>query len=116
MAPLAIGTGVVLYYVLPPQKIPPEPVSVKLARIDWLGALFSSSGSIILLIPVSGIGTQFPPSEPKVIAMLTVGSALLALFFLHEWKTARLPMFPCKSSDHALYSGRIGPQWKLTSD
>ncbi|KAJ9134094.1 Major facilitator superfamily domain-containing protein [Pleurostoma richardsiae] len=94
IAPLALCVGVILYFLLPPQTIPPEPLRSKLAKIDYLGILLSSSGTIILLIPISGIGTQFEASSPMVIAMLTVGGALLLLFGLNEWKLARLPMFP----------------------
>lgn len=97
LSPLALCAGVLLFFILPPQNIPPEPASVKLKKIDWAGVLLSSSGTIILLIPVSGIGTQFDPSSPMVIAMLTVGGLLLAAFVLVEWKFARLPMLPRKS-------------------
>lgn len=94
LCPLAVCSGLILYFLLPPQTIPPEPLRAKLAKIDYAGILFSSAGTIVLLIPVSGIGTQFPSSSPKTIAMLTIGSVLLLLFGLNEWKVAKLPMFP----------------------
>lgn len=97
IAPLAILVGVTLYFLLPPQTIPPEPLKTKLSKIDYLGIILSSSGTILLLIPISGIGTQFKTSSPLVISMLTLGSILLFLFGLNEWKLARLPMFPCES-------------------
>lgn len=97
LCPLAVCSGLILYFLLPPQTIPPEPLKAKLAKIDYLGILFSSAGTILLLIPISGIGTQFPSSSPKTIAMLTVGSVLLLLFGLNEWKVAKLPMFPRES-------------------
>lgn len=94
IAPLAILVAVLLYFLLPPQTIPPEPVSAKLKKIDWAGIVLSSGGTILLLIPISGIGTQFERSSPMVISMLALGSILLALFVVNEWKFARLPMFP----------------------
>lgn len=94
LCPLAVCSGLILYFLLPPQTIPPEPLKAKLAKIDYLGILFSSAGTILLLIPISGIGTQFPSSSPKTIVMLTIGSVLLLLFGLNEWKLAKLPMFP----------------------
>lgn len=97
LCPLAVCSGLILYFLLPPQIIPSEPLRSKLAKIDYLGILFSSAGTILLLIPVSGIGTQFSPASPGTIAMLTLGSVLLLLFGLNEWKLAKLPMFPCKS-------------------
>lgn len=96
LCPLAVCSGLVLYFLLPPQRIPPEALRDKLAKIDYLGILFSSAGTILLLIPVSGIGTQFPASSSTSIAMLTVGSALLLLFGLNEWKVAKLPMIPLR--------------------
>lgn len=97
LCPLAICAGLVLYFLLPPQVIPPEPLKTKLAKIDHLGILFSSCGTILLLIPISGINTEWSASSPMVISMLTLGSSFLVLFGLNEWKLAKLPMFPCKS-------------------
>ncbi|KAJ0104055.1 hypothetical protein J7T55_006981 [Diaporthe amygdali] len=94
LCPLAVGSGLILYFLLPPQSIPPEPLRAKLAKIDYLGILFSSAGTILLLIPVSGIGTQFSPTSPVTIALLSLGSTLLFLFVLNEWKLAKLPMVP----------------------
>ena len=85
-----------LHFVLPPQTIPPEPLSAKLRKIDYAGIVLSSTGSMLLLIPISGIGVQFDKNSPMVISMLTLGSILLLGFLLNEWKFARLPMFPCK--------------------
>lgn len=96
LSPLAVCVGVVLYFLLPPQTIPPEPLKAKLVKIDYLGILFSSSGTILLLIPISGINTQWPASSPMVISMLTLGSSFLVLFGLNEWRLAKLPMFPRK--------------------
>lgn len=96
LCPLAVCAALVLFFLLPPQRIPPEPLRTKLAKIDYLGILFSSCGSILLLIPISGIGTQFSASSPMVIAMLTLGASFLVLFGLNEWKLAKLPMFPCE--------------------
>jgi MFS family permease len=96
LAPLAVAVAVMLFFLLPRQSMPPEPLRNKLAKIDYLGILLSCSGTILLLVPVSGLGTQFKASSPMAIAMLTLGSVLLVLFLLNEWKIARLPMFPCE--------------------
>lgn len=103
LSPLAAAVAVLLFFLLPVQTIPPEPASVKLKKIDWAGVALSSSGTITLLIPVSGIGTQFSPSSPMVIAMLTVGSLLLIAFLINEWKFARLPMLPRESRPPPFY-------------
>lgn len=96
LCPLAGVSGLILYFLLPPQAIPPEPLRAKMAKIDYLGILFSSVGTILLLVPISGIGTQFPASSPMVISMLTLGVVFLILFALNEWKLAKLPMIPCE--------------------
>lgn len=96
LCPLAVCAALILYAILPPQTIPPEPLGAKLAKIDYLGIFFSSVGTVLLLIPISGIGTQFAADSPMVIAMLTIGSLFLVFFCLNEWKFARLPMFPRK--------------------
>ncbi|KAK4446636.1 MFS general substrate transporter [Podospora aff. communis PSN243] len=94
IAPCAVVVAIALYFLLPPQTIPPEPLKTKLAKVDWAGIVLSSSGTILLLIPLSGIGTQFKPNDPMVIAMFTLGSVLLFAFGINEWKIARLPMLP----------------------
>lgn len=96
LCPLAVCAGLLLYFLLPPQIIPPEPLKAKLVKIDYLGILLSSCGTILLLIPISGINTQWPASSPMVISMLTLGSSFLVLFGLNEWRVAKLPMFPCR--------------------
>lgn len=89
--------GAMLYFLLPPQTIPPEPLRTKLAKIDYLGIALSSAGTISLLIPISGVRTQFGTSSPIFISMVTLGVGFLLLFIIHEYKWARLAVFPCQS-------------------
>lgn len=96
LCPLAVCAALILFFLLPPQTIPPEPLKAKLAKIDYLGILFSAVGTVLLLIPISGIGTEFAARSPMVISMLTIGGVFLVLFVLNEWKVAKLPMFPCR--------------------
>lgn len=96
LCPLSLSTALALYFLLPRQVIPPEPLKNKLVKIDYVGILLSSSGTILLLVPISGINTEWSVSSPWVIAMFTLGSFFLFLFVLNEWKLARLPMFPRK--------------------
>ncbi|EEA23620.1 hypothetical protein TMatcc_002495 [Talaromyces marneffei ATCC 18224] len=94
VSPLAVLVGVLLFFLLPPQAIPKERLKTKLGRIDYLGIFFSSIGTILLLVPISGVRTQFNPDSAMFISMITLGSILLVLFILHEWKWAGLPIFP----------------------
>ena len=76
--------------------MPKESAKDKLLKVDWTGIFFSSVGTVVLLIPVSGLRTQFEPSSPMVISMITLGVVLLLLFLLNEWKFARLQMLPLR--------------------
>ncbi|CAK7239595.1 MAG: hypothetical protein STHCBS139747_001026 [Sporothrix thermara] len=97
IAPLAVLVAALLLWLLPPQRLPAdEPWRAKLAKVDYAGIVLSAAGTIILLVPVSGLGTQFSAHSAMVIAMLTVGAVLLALFVVNEWRWARLPMFPLR--------------------
>jgi hypothetical protein len=66
----------------------------KLRLIDYGGLVSSSSGIILLLIPISGGGAYFQWHSPMVISMLTLGSVCFAIFFIVEWRFAALPMMP----------------------
>ncbi|KAL1901434.1 hypothetical protein Sste5346_001839 [Sporothrix stenoceras] len=97
ISPLAVAVAALLYVLLPPQAIPAdEPWRTKLAKVDYVGILLSAAGTIILLVPISGLGTQFAPDSAMVISMLTIGGVLLCLFMINEWRWARLPMFPLR--------------------
>lgn len=78
---------------LPPSKIYGE-LKDKVKAIDYFGIVFSSSATMLLLIPISGGGTYFEWNGPLVISMLTLGSLSMVLFILVEWKWARMPMLP----------------------
>lgn len=99
LAPLAALTGVLAFFLLPPsatQGRAPWRDSVK--KIDYWGMLSSSVAVVFLLIPISGGGTYYEWNSPMVIAMLVIGALALPLFLLVEWKLAKLPMMPRKST------------------
>ncbi|KAF2121184.1 major facilitator superfamily domain-containing protein [Lophiotrema nucula] len=96
LSPLAVVAGFVLWWKLPPQNMPKENFRVTLAKVDWAGIILSSFGTILVLIPVSGIGSQFKADSPMVISMLTLGGICLVAFVFVEWKLAKLPMIPLR--------------------
>lgn len=96
LSPISVLAAVVLFFKLPPQAMPKEDLRVMAAKVDWVGIILSSGGTILLLIPVSGIGSHFQVDSPLVISMLTLGAVFLAAFVFNEWKLAKLPMIPCK--------------------
>ncbi|KND90036.1 putative transporter C3H1.06c [Tolypocladium ophioglossoides CBS 100239] len=93
LAPLGALNGLLAYLYLP-SKEPTATVAESVKKVDWMGSLTSSVGTIFLLIPISGGGAYFPWNSPMAISMLAIGSLSLVLFVLVEWKLAKLPMMP----------------------
>jgi MFS family permease len=97
ISPLAALVGVVSWWLLP-SKPPTAGFRENAKKIDYGGVLASSVAVIFILIPISGGGSYFPWDSPMVISMLVIGACSLVLFVLLEWKVAKLPMMPCKTS------------------
>ncbi|PNY23218.1 transporter [Tolypocladium capitatum] len=93
LAPLGALSGLLAYLYLP-SKEPTSTVRESMRKIDWMGSLTSSVGTVFLLIPISGGGAYFAWNSPLVVSMLAIGSVCLVLFALVEWKLAELPMMP----------------------
>jgi hypothetical protein len=91
---LALLAAIVILLILPPSNMPKDDLKTKLRKIDYLGILTSSVAIILLLIPISGIGSYFTASSAMVVSMLAIGSVAAILFILTEWKVAKLPMMP----------------------
>ena len=100
IAGLSVLAGLVILLILPPSKMPKEDLRTKLNKIDYLGIVTSSITIVLLLIPISGIGSYFSARSPMVISMLALGGLAAILFFFTEWKIAKLPMMPCKSCSY----------------
>lgn len=66
----------------------------KLAKIDYLGTVLSTTGLTMLLVGISSGGSELPWDSPLVVAMLSVGAFLLVMFVVCEWKVPELPMIP----------------------
>ncbi|CAK7265365.1 hypothetical protein SEPCBS57363_001545 [Sporothrix epigloea] len=72
----------------------------KLCRIDLVGGLLMSGGLIMFLVGFNWGGQLYPWQSARVIAFLTVGLALLVLFFAYEILLAPYPMFPRRLMRH----------------
>jgi len=97
ISPLSVFAGVVLFFILPPQDMPKENLRTIAAKIDWIGIFLSSGGTVLILIPLSGIGSRFQADSLLVISMLALGALFLVAFVFNEWKLAKLPILPCES-------------------
>lgn len=68
----------------------------KLARIDFLGAIFLGSGLLFILLPLRIAGQKVPWTSPVVPSLFATGAALLALFIVTETSWAKEPIFPLR--------------------
>lgn len=93
LAPMGVLNALSAFFFLP-SKPPVTTLKEGLKKVDYLGVLTSSIGTIFLLIPISGGGSYFPWSSPMVISMLAIGGVFIILFVLVEWKFAKIPMMP----------------------
>jgi hypothetical protein len=91
-----LTAGVVWWFYNPPPRTNTAGLSKieKVKRIDSIGGLIMTAGLVFLLISLNWGGQQYPWNEAKVIAFLTLGIALLILFFVYEKFFATYPMFP----------------------
>ncbi|KAH8650453.1 major facilitator superfamily domain-containing protein [Ilyonectria robusta] len=93
LSPLGAMTACLTYFYLP-SKPPTASFEESLRQVDWIGSLVSSTGVILLLIPITGGGAYFSWDSPMVISMLAIGFVTFLSFIAWEWKLAKLPMMP----------------------
>ncbi|KAG0225852.1 hypothetical protein BGW41_004482 [Actinomortierella wolfii] len=66
----------------------------KLRRIDVIGSITLLCTVILLLLPLSWGGTEYPWSDGRIIGMLVAGFVMVVVFILIEWKIPREPIVP----------------------
>ncbi|KAH7121502.1 major facilitator superfamily domain-containing protein [Dactylonectria macrodidyma] len=93
LSPLGAITACLTYFYLP-SKPPTASFKDSVRQVDWMGSLVSSTGVILLLIPITGGGAYFSWDSPMVVSMLAVGFVAFLSFIAWEWKLAKLPMMP----------------------
>ncbi|ENH99262.1 hypothetical protein COCC4DRAFT_54597 [Bipolaris maydis ATCC 48331] len=62
--------------------------------IDWLGIVTFLACTLLLLLGLDFGGVLFPWSSPKIIVLLTIGTAMLFVFIYSEAKVAKYPLIP----------------------
>jgi MFS family permease len=75
---------------------PRTPFLQGIAAIDWLGALFSAGGTIMLLLGIEFGGTAYPWRSATVISLIVFGILTWGVFVLIQWKVARFPLIPLR--------------------
>ncbi|KAI1208040.1 MFS general substrate transporter [Annulohypoxylon truncatum] len=100
-APIFIFAMILCALVLPSLttrqgQIDAGSMKAKLARIDFLGAIFLGSGILSLLLPLRIAGQEVPWTSPIVLSLLIIGAVLLTLFIVTEMRWAKEPIFPLR--------------------
>ncbi|KIH86632.1 hypothetical protein SPBR_08321 [Sporothrix brasiliensis 5110] len=72
----------------------------KIKHIDFVGGLLMTAGLVMFLVGFNWGGQQYPWHAARVIAFLTIGSALIVIFCLYEAYGAPYPMFPRRLMRH----------------
>lgn len=77
-------------------KTPTTPVLKGLATIDWLGAFFIVTGTLLFLFGLEYGGTSFPWDSATVLSLLIIGIACIGAFAFIELKVAKYPIMPAR--------------------
>ncbi|KAL9120485.1 MAG: hypothetical protein Q9187_002957 [Circinaria calcarea] len=93
IVPIILGVMILLAFVLPRSNVTGD-MWTKIRFIDWAGLTTNIAAVLLLLVPISEGGARFAWDSALVIAMLTVGVALVLLFVVIEWRLASLPIMP----------------------
>lgn len=91
--PLSVLTAVCVIFFMPLRKVEGS-WQKKLKAIDFVGAFLSLGSSSVIILGLTWGGGEYSWSSAHVIASLVVGSALVGVFLLWEWKGHPLPLLP----------------------
>jgi MFS family permease len=95
-----MGLIVAWIYRPPPRALQLElSTREKLGRLDWIGCALSVPGLILFSYALTSSTGVYPWSSPIIISTLVVGSVMLIMFGLHEWRFTRTGML-----HHGLFS------------
>ncbi|KAK4188260.1 major facilitator superfamily-domain-containing protein [Podospora australis] len=106
---LPIGAAVILtlaFFLSIPS--PKTPVMSGLKAIDWTGTVLIIGGTLMVLLGLDFGDVFFPWTSATVLCLLMIGSAVLGLFFLNEWKLATNPLFPLRLFSNRSTSAAYG--------
>ncbi|RSL54650.1 hypothetical protein CEP53_007376 [Fusarium sp. AF-6] len=99
-------TSILLFY-RPGKRPNPEGYSTKtqLLKIDWLGIFLGASGLLLLLLGMQfGGQPEYPWDSAMVICLLVIGTVVLLVFGVREWKRTKDGLFPRQLFAHRNYT------------
>ncbi|KAF9554182.1 MFS general substrate transporter [Agrocybe pediades] len=102
--PTSLTALAVILYVLPFKPITGNMKS-KLLAVDYVGAVLSLIGCVLIILPLIWGGVTFPWKSAQVLATLFSGLIVVAIFCIWEWKGARLPIVPMYIFKHSTVTG-----------
>ncbi|KAF4620905.1 hypothetical protein D9613_001218 [Agrocybe pediades] len=102
--PTSLTALAVILYVLPFKPITGNMKS-KLLAVDYVGAVLSLIGCVLIILPLIWGGVTFPWKSAQVLATLFSGLIVIALFCVWEWKGAQLPIVPMYIFKHSTVTG-----------
>ncbi|KAJ7487867.1 iron permease [Mycena latifolia] len=91
--PLA-GLAFALVVVFLSVNRPEGSIREKLALVDWVGNALVVAGTGLAIIGLTWGGVRYPWSSAEVLAPLTIGLTLLAVFVVYEAKVPNRPTIP----------------------
>ncbi|KAL8783684.1 MAG: hypothetical protein Q9195_009309 [Heterodermia aff. obscurata] len=94
----AFGLLMTLVFYHPPPRVNSQGLSRMqvLKQVDFVGGFLSISGMLLFMAGLQWGGYQYRWKSAHVLAPLLIGVALIAAFFVWEWKFAKYPMFPAR--------------------
>lgn len=91
-----VGGTLTAIFFFPPSRANSRGLSRQeiLKRLDWVGALLSTSGFTLFLAGLTWAGGQYAWSSPHVLWSFVLGIILIISFGIWEMCFAKYPMFP----------------------
>ncbi|KAJ1907808.1 hypothetical protein IWQ60_011793 [Tieghemiomyces parasiticus] len=90
----AVTLFVIVFFLRIPRK--PEPILVKLRRIDYLGTFLLVAGIVFILLAILWGGKDYPWDDKIIISFFVVGGVLIVGFVLAEIYFSVEPILPMR--------------------
>ncbi|BGP30880.1 hypothetical protein JCM10296v2_002639 [Rhodotorula toruloides] len=88
----AAAIAVIAYFL--PLKAVKGSAKEKLKKLDYGGAVLAVAATVLLILPLNCGGTSFPWVSGPVLGCIVASFFAFAIFFVWEWKAARIPVVP----------------------
>ncbi|KAJ1926627.1 hypothetical protein IWQ60_003635 [Tieghemiomyces parasiticus] len=90
----AVTLFAIIFFLRIPRK--PEPILVKLRRVDYLGTFLLVAGIVLILLATMWGGKDYPWDDKRIISFFVVGGVLIVGFVFAEMYVAVEPILPMR--------------------